>query len=361
MTVEKIQNKTASEANYPARWWHTLNDEASKIQCDLCPRECKLKDGDHGFCFIRKNVDGQLVLTSYGKTTGIGIDPIEKKPLYQFFPGTKILSFGTAGCNLGCSYCQNWSISKSKETQDLGRKVSPASIAELAVENECKGVAFTYNDPIIWAEFAIDCAKECRKRDLKTIAVTNGYISKEAREEFFSYIDAANVDLKAFTERFYRKLTLSHLEPVLDTLKWLASSSNVWLELTNLVIPGENDSPTEIESMCYWIRKHLGPDVPLHFTAFFPSYRLMNRPSTPTETLIMAREIALEAGLNYVYIGNILDEKQGSNTYCPGCNAIVISRDNYFLDDSAAFNGKCQNCKFEIAGYFHKPFCEARR
>ncbi|HZL88167.1 MAG TPA: AmmeMemoRadiSam system radical SAM enzyme, partial [Pirellulaceae bacterium] len=260
----------------PGGWWHATS-EPGRIVCDLCPRSCALRPGDKGFCFVRENRDGQMVLTTYGRSTGFCIDPIEKKPLNHFYPGTSVLSFGTAGCNLGCKFCQNWSISKSREVERLSETASPAAIATAAAELDCRSVAFTYNDPVIWAEYAIDAARECRARGIKTVAVTAGYITPQARGPFYEVMDAANVDLKGFTEEFYQKLTLSHLQPVLDTLRWLKHETNVWFEITNLMIPRANDSPDEVQQMCEWVLEAVGPDVPIHFTAFHPDFRLMDR------------------------------------------------------------------------------------
>src|SRR6186997_1227136 len=281
-------------------WWHDAAEEG-RIICDLCPRECSLKPGDRGFCFVRQNVGGEMLLTTYGRSTGFCIDPIEKKPLNQFYPGTSVLSFGTAGCNLGCKFCQNWSISKSKEVERLSENASPEAIAQAALKLGCRSEAYTYNDPVIWAEYAIDAAKACRAVGVKSVAVTAGYITPQARPAFYEYMDAANVDLKGFTEHFYKHLTLSHLEPVKDTLRWLVHESNVWTEITNLIIPRENDSTDELKAMCDWILEALGPDVPVHFTAFHPDFRMQDREHTPAETLLRAYEIAHRAGLHYAY------------------------------------------------------------
>lgn len=332
-----------------AKWWHTLED--GRIQCDLCPRFCQLRDGDRGFCFVRQNLDGELVLTTYGLSTGFCVDPIEKKPLNHFLPGTSVLSFGTAGCNLGCQFCQNWSISKSKEIADLSEHATPRAIADLAVKLGCRSVAFTYNDPIIWAEYALDTAHHCHRQGLKTVAVTNGYISAAAREEFFLAMDAANVDLKGFSERFYKRLTLSHLQPVLDTLYWLKHSSKVWLEITNLIIPGENDSEEEIRAMCKWISKELSDDVPVHFTAFFPAYHLTDHPRTSPAVLARAAAIAREAGLKYVYVGNILDPALES-TNCAGCGACLIERNGYAIGEYRLNGNQCCYCGLVIPGVF---------
>jgi pyruvate formate lyase activating enzyme len=274
---------------------------------------------------VRRNAGGQMMLDTYGRSTGFCIDPVEKKPLHHFYPGSSVLSFGTAGCNLGCKYCQAWEITKSRKVLNLlSQHATPDMIAEAAVQLGCQSVAFTYNDPVIWAEYAIDAANACHERGLKTIAVTAGYICPEPRKAFFEVMDATNVDLKGFTEHFYQHLTLSHLEPVLDTLKWIKHESSVWLEITTLVIPGHNDSPQETREMCQWILRNLGDDVPLHFTAFHPDFRMLDTPRTPIETLIQARDIAFETGLKYVYIGNVLDPPRES-TYCPNCQKLASS------------------------------------
>jgi AmmeMemoRadiSam system radical SAM enzyme len=334
----------------PGRYWH-FNEDRSLMHCDLCPRECVLKDGDRGFCFVRKRDGDQMMLTTYGVSTGFCVDPIEKKPLNHFLPGTSVLSFGTAGCNLGCQFCQNWSISKSREVEILSEEATPENIAQAAYKLGCRSVAFTYNDPVIWAEYAIDTAKACHELGLKAVAVTAGYITPEARPEFYSVMDAANVDLKAFTEQFYKRLTLSALAPVLDTLKWLKHESDVWFEITNLMIPGENDSFEEIESMCDWIVTNLGEEVPVHFTAFHPDFRLQDRPPTPPETLIRAREQALKAGIKYAYIGNVFDDER-ENTYCPKCHARCIERNWYEIGRFDLKNGACTRCGHKIPGLF---------
>ncbi|MBS1954642.1 MAG: AmmeMemoRadiSam system radical SAM enzyme [Cyanobacteria bacterium SZAS-4] len=336
----------------PGRYWHYVED-GGKIFCDLCPRACVLKDGDRGFCFVRKNVDGQMMLTTYGRSTGFCVDPIEKKPLNHFLPGSSVLSFGTAGCNLGCQFCQNWSISKSREIEQLSEIASPEDIAKAALRLGCSSVAFTYNDPVIWAEYAIDAAKACHEVGIKAVAVTAGYITPAARPEFYSVMDAANVDLKAFTERFYEKLTLSALEPVLDTLKWLKDESDVWFEITNLIIPEENDSFEEIERMCDWIVTNLGDSVPIHFTAFHPDYRVKHRSPTPHQTLIRARDQAVKAGIKFAYVGNVNDVERQS-TYCPKCSKMLIERDWYELGRYDIKNASCKHCKTPIAGVFDK-------
>ena len=331
-------------------WWHESED-GRKVVCDLCPRGCSLGPEVRGFCFVRQNRGGRMTSTTYGRSTGFCIDPIEKKPLNQFYPGTPILSFGTAGCNLGCKFCQNWTSSKSRQVDAYCEVADPESIARAARELDCRSVAFTYNDPIVWAEYAIDTARECHKLGIKTVAVTSGYITPIARQSFFEVMDAANVDLKAFTEQFYRELTGGHLEPVLDTLRWLAHESDVWVEITNLIIPRANDSPDELKQMSEWIVEELGPDVPIHFTAFHPDFELTDRGPTPPQTLVAAHDIARQAGLRYVYTGNISDRTRQS-THCPKCGKVVIEREGYYLGKYALRGNRCGHCGAEVAGRF---------
>ncbi len=338
------------ESHYPARWWHALPD--GRIQCDLCPRDCKLHEGQRGLCFVRKMEGGQMILTTYGRSSGFCIDPIEKKPLNHFYPGSSVFSFGTAGCNLACKFCQNWDISKSRETDTLMDQASPQEIAAAAERSGCKSVAFTYNDPVIFAEYAMDVADACHERGIKTVAVTAGYIHEAPRREFYAKMDAANVDLKAFTEEFYFKLTGARLQPVLDTLVYLKRETAVWFEITTLLIPGHNDSDAEIEAMSQWIMRELGPDVPLHFSAFHPDWKMRDVPPTPAATLTRAREIALKAGLHYVYTGNVHDSV-GGTTFCPGCHEPLIVRDWYRIDQyTLTPDGHCPHCGKTIAGHF---------
>ncbi len=339
-----------ADGSKPGGWWHESEDGRTVV-CDLCPRACKLRPDARGFCFVRQNRDGRMVSTTYGRSTGFSIDPIEKKPLNQFYPGTAVLSFGTAGCNLGCKFCQNWTSSRSREVDGYCELAQPETIAEAARQLKCQSVAFTYNDPIIWAEYAIDTAAECHRLGVKTVAVTSGYIAPAARASFFEMIDAANVDLKGFTEGFYRELTGGHLEPVLDTLRWLVHESNVWVEITNLIIPRANDSWEQIERMCGWIVEQLGPDVPLHFSAFHPDFKLLDRGPPPPETLATAHDIAKKVGLRYVYTGNISDRSRQS-TYCPRCDRVVIERDGYHLGQYGLEGNRCGQCGAEIAGRF---------
>ena len=336
--------------NYVGQFWQ--KQENNRILCNLCPRHCSLAPGQRGFCFVRQNIDGQMVLTTYGRSSGFCIDPIEKKPLNHFFPGSSILSFGTAGCNLGCKFCQNWDISKSKEWDRLNDQADPKTIAKAAKTLDCKSVAFTYNDPVIFAEYAMDVADACRELGIHPVAKTAGYITDLARPEFYKHMDAANIDLKAFTDNFYKKLTLSALQPVLDTLTYLKEHTKIWFEITNLMIPGENDSEAELHEMTRWIMKNLGPDVPLHFTAFHPDFKMLDHPPTPPRTLTRAREIALQNGLHYVYTGNVHDP-HGSSTYCPQCRQLLIERDWYVLGEYHLKNkNQCAHCGATIPGLF---------
>jgi pyruvate formate lyase activating enzyme len=331
-------------------FWHALPD-GRHVQCDLCPRACTLQDGQRGFCFVRMAHAGSVELTSYGRASGFCIDPIEKKPLHHFLPGTSVLSFGTAGCNLGCRFCQNWDISKARAQDKLQAQASPERVAQAAREAGCKSIAFTYNDPVIFAEYAVDTALAAHALGLKTVAVTAGYISPAARERFFAPMDAANVDLKAFSERFYRKLCFAELAPVLDTLRWLKHESRVWLEVTTLLIPGQNDSESEVGQLCDWLASELGPDTPLHFTAYHPDYKL-DAPPTPASTLLRAREQARAAGLKHVYLGN-LPLSTGQDTLCAACGATVITRSTYRITGFRLdAHGACQACGAPLAGHF---------
>jgi pyruvate formate lyase activating enzyme len=332
------------------KYWHKLDD--GRVQCDVCPRECKLHDGQRGLCFVRGCENGEVVLKTYGRSSGFCVDPIEKKPLNHFLPGTPVLSFGTAGCNLACKFCQNWDMSKSRETDILADQASPDKIARVAEELGCRSVAYTYNDPVIFMEYAIDVAKACRERNIKSVAVTAGYICEEPRKEFFQYMDAANVDLKGFTEDFYWKVTGGHLQAVLDTLVYLKHETDVWFEITTLLIPGLNDSEKEIDEMTRWGVENLGPDVPWHFTAFHPDWKMQDRPPTPPSTLTRAREIAMGNGVRYAYTGNVHDEAGGS-TYCHHCGARLIGRDWYVISEwNLDEKGCCKSCGTACAGHF---------
>jgi len=334
---------------YPGRWWHATDD--GRVQCDLCPRDCKLQEGQRGLCFVRQRQGDRMVLTTYGRSSGFCVDPIEKKPLNHFYPGSSVLSFGTAGCNLACKFCQNWDISKAREMDRLVDAATPEAIARAAKASGAASVAFTYNDPTIFAEYAMDCADACHAVGVHTVAVTAGYIHAEPRRELYAKIDAANVDLKAFTEDFYRKTCAAHLEPVKDTLRYLVHETNVWTEITTLVIPGYNDSEAELAELAAWIARDLGPDVPLHFSAFHPDYKMMDVPATPPATLRRARAIAMREGLRYVYTGNVHD-REGDATACPGCGAAVIERDWYEILGSRLHGDRCAACDTRIPGRF---------
>jgi pyruvate formate lyase activating enzyme len=337
----------------PTHDWHRLAD--GRVQCDVCPRLCKLHEGQRGFCFVRARHHDQVVLTTYGRSSGFCIDPIEKKPLNHFLPGTAVLSFGTAGCNLGCKFCQNWDISKSRAVDTLADAAAPETIARAAAELGCHSVAFTYNDPVIFFEYAIDVAQACHERGLKTVAVTAGYICAEPREEFYRHMDAANVDLKAFTERFYHHITGAHLQPVLDTLMYLKHETQVWVEIANLLIPNENDADQEVDAVTQWVVDQLGPDVPMHFTAFHPDWKMLDKPSTPPATLTRARRIAMQNGVRYAYTGNVHDEAGGS-TSCHQCGHKLIGRDWYVLTAwHLTEAGRCQFCGTACGGVFAGP------
>jgi pyruvate formate lyase activating enzyme len=338
------------ESIVSTKYWHLRED--GRIQCDLCPRFCKLRESQRGLCYVRARQNDEIVLTTYGRSSGFCIDPIEKKPLNHFLPGTPVLSFGTAGCNLACRFCQNWDISKSKEYDTLADQAGPEAIARAAVDLGCRSVAFTYNDPVIFHEYAIDVALACRDAGVRTVAVTAGYVCPEPRAEFYQQMDAANVDLKAFTEEFYKRRCAGHLEPVLETLEYIHHETDTWLEITTLLIPGLNDSSAEVDQISRWILNRLGSEVPLHFTAFHPDYRMRDRPPTPPETLTEARRIAMGNGLRHVYTGNVWDQT-GQSTYCKNCGEVLIERDWYRLGRWALDeHGHCASCGTAVAGVF---------
>jgi pyruvate formate lyase activating enzyme len=343
----------ADPSTIPTKYWHALDD--GRIQCDVCPRACKLREDQRGVCFVRGRIDDQVVLTTYGRSSGFCIDPIEKKPLNHFLPGSSVFSFGTAGCNLACRFCQNWDISKSKEIDTLADDASPEAIARAAHDGGCRSVAFTYNDPTIFLEYAIDTAVACHDLDLKTVAVTAGYICDAPRRDLFAHIDAANVDLKAFTEDFYRHVTASSLRDALDTITYLVHETDTWVELTTLLIPGQNDSNEELDEMTRWVAGELGPDVPMHFSAFHPDYKMTDIAPTPVETLLRARQIAQDNGVNHAYIGNAHD-RDADSTWCPSCKTKVIERDWYQLGDyGLTDDGHFTACGTAIAGVFDGP------
>jgi len=337
----------------PTKYWHALSD--GRIQCDLCPRACKLREGQRGVCFVRGRLEDQVVLTSYGRSSGFCVDPIEKKPLNHFLPGSSVLSFGTAGCNLACRFCQNWDISKSKEIDTLADAASPTDLANAAQRLGCRSVAFTYNDPVIFHEYAIDVADACHEAGINAVAVSAGYVCPDPRTEFYSHIDAANIDLKAFSEEFYRHVCGGHLEAVKDTLRYVRQETSVWLEVTTLLIPGLNDSDAEVDSLASWVASDLGRDVPLHFSAFHPDYKLLDRPQTPPSTLSRARRRALAAGLSHVYTGNVHD-RDGSSSYCTGCGQLVVERDWYAIGRyGLSDDGRCIGCGTQLVGVFDGP------
>lgn len=337
---------------HPTKYWHALED--GRIQCDICPRDCKLREGQRGACFVRGRLGDQVVLTTYGRSSGFCVDPIEKKPLNHFFPGSSVFSFGTAGCNLACKFCQNWDISRSRDMDRLMDRASPKAIAQEAKRQGSKSVAFTYNDPVVFFEYAIDTADACHEQGIKTVAVTAGYINEAPRREFFARMDAANIDLKGFTDEFYVKLTGAHLQPVLDTLAYVHHETKCWLEITTLLIPGYNDSDEELAALTQWVATTLGPEVPVHFSAFHPAWRMPDVSPTPPATLTRARRIALDAGLHHVYTGNVHDI-EGDTTYCASCHAPLIVRDWYrILEYRLTEYGACPNCGARLAGHFGK-------
>ena len=336
---------------HEARWWEPMTE--GRVHCYLCPRHCHIGEGQSGFCFIRANQGGKLYSLGYASPAALQIDPIEKKPLNHFLPGTRVFSLGTAGCNMGCFFCQNWDISKSKSDQVRSTHIPPEDVVALAIQNGCPSIAFTYNEPTIWGEYVIDICHAAREAGINTVMVTNGYVTREAFHDIYDHVDAANVDLKAFTEEFYGRMTLTHLQPVLDTLTWLKQETSVWFEITNLIIPTLNDDPREIRQLAEWIFRRLGPDVPLHFTAFHPDFKLQDKPGTPPETLHAARRIALDAGLHYVYEGNIHSE--AAHTYCPGCARILVRRSWHDVLENSIRDGACPSCGQAIPGRWTNP------
>lgn len=335
---------------WPTQYWHPV--EGGRVECDICPRRCHLQEGQRGFCFVRGNGNGSVVLYSYGRSSGFCIDPIEKKPLNHFLPGTPVLSFGTAGCNLGCKFCQNWDISKSREMDSIQDWASPEAIAKAAKDHQCRSVAFTYNDPVIFHEYAVDTAQACHELGVRTVAVSAGYQCAEPREAFYRHMDAANIDLKAFSETFYQRLCGGHLAPVLETLAYLKHETQTWLEITTLLIPGENDSIQELEALTQWIFENLGPDVPLHFSAFHPDWKLQDRAPTPRAALLAARRIAKQNGLRHVYVGNVASQ-EGESTTCHHCGSLLIRRDRYEVSEwNLTDGGACGACGTACAGVF---------
>jgi len=340
---------TAATQLHPGRHAVALAD--GRWRCDVCPRRCEMKPGQRGFCFVRQATADGVALTTYGRSSVFCVDPIEKKPLNHFYPGTSVLSFGTAGCNLGCKFCQNHDISKARAMDALQDSASPEAIAEAAHDAGCRSAAFTYNDPVIFLEYALDTAAACRERGIQTVAVTAGYISDEARPEFFAGMDAANIDLKAFSEDFYTRLCAGHLQPVKDTIQYVARETDTWLEVTTLLIPGENDGDAELEALTRWLAEDVSVNVPLHFSAFHPDYKMTDTDQTEAATLRRARDIALRAGLRFVYTGNVHD-KDCDTTWCPACGEPVIERDWYQIDAYRLDGDRCGACGEQIPGVF---------
>ncbi len=332
------------------RYWHRLDD--GQLQCDLCPRHCRLQDGQRGLCYVRQRLDDEVKLVSYGRSSGFCIDPIEKKPLNHFYPGSAVLSFGTAGCNLACKFCQNWDTTKSREMDVMAHSASPQQLARAARDHRCRSIAYTYNDPVIFLEYAVDVAQACREVGIANVAVTAGYIDPAPREVFFKAMDAANVDLKGFTDDFYYKLCGAHLAPVLETLEYIVRETNTWLELTTLLIPGENDSDSELHAMTSWVVENLGVDIPMHFTAFHPDWKMTSHSRTPRETLTRARRIAMGNGVRYAYTGNVHDPA-GASTSCHHCGALLIERERYHLGRwGLDAGGACASCGEGLPGHF---------
>ena len=341
---------TVPPAARPTRYWHALPD--GRVQCDLCPRACRLHEGQRGLCFVRQRLGDAVALTTYGRSSGFCVDPIEKKPLDHFLPGTSVLSFGTAGCNLACRFCQNWDLTRSRAVDILADRASPEAIADAAVSMGCRSVAFTYNDPVIFLEYAVDVADACRARGVRAVAVTAGYLEAAPRAELFAHMDAANVDLKSFREPFYRDICAGHLAPVLETLEYVRKATTAWLEVTTLLIPTLNDGDDEVDDLSRWMAEHLGPEVPLHFTAFHPDWKLRDLPPTPLATLRRARDVARGNGLHHVYTGNCVDP-DGQSTWCPACGGRLIERDGFSLGEWALDDaGRCAHCGAPCAGVF---------
>ena len=331
-----------------ARYYTTLSD--GKVRCLLCPRACLVADGKRGYCRVRENRQGVYNTLIYGRLCAINNDPIEKKPLFHFLPGTKVLSVATAGCNLKCKFCQNWNISQVAPEDVPFEYYTPEKLVSLAKRINSPSIAFTYTEPTIATEYIVDTAKIAKANGIHTVMISNGYINPEPLRDLCGVLSAYKVDFKAFSEAFYRDVTDSTLQPVLDTLIQIKQSS-LWLEIVNLVIPTQNDSPAEFRRMCEWIMQNLGPDVPVHFTRFHPLYLMENLPPTPVKTLETAYNIARECGLRFVYVGNVPGHATES-TYCPNCGRKVIERIGYQLRAVALKNGKCRYCQTDIPGFW---------
>ncbi|MBF0360169.1 MAG: AmmeMemoRadiSam system radical SAM enzyme [Oligoflexia bacterium] len=355
--------------NKKASYWEISNssddnnnnrNEKQLVVCKLCPRECEIREGGHGVCFVRGVIGGELRSFAYGVSSGMCIDPIEKKPLYHFYPGSGVLSIGTIGCNLLCKFCQNWSISRSKDLSMMSAKATAADVVAVAENYGLKSIAYTYNEPTVFIEYAKDIAEVARASGIHSVAVTAGFINAKPREDFFKLMDAANVDLKGFNSDFYSKVIGAKLESVLDTLKYIREETNVWLEITNLLIPGVNDRESDIHAMCEWIVSNLGEHIPLHFSAFHPDWHMDDVPATPLKLLLRAKEIALLKGLRYVYLGNVRC-KNNSTTICHQCSEVLIEREGYVVDkkfwkikENVEGKSVCAKCGEVVAGFFDK-------
>lgn len=328
-----------------AEFWE--KEKGKRVLCTLCPRECVISEGKYGYCGARKNIEGELYSVAYAETTAANSDPIEKKPLYHFHPGTRVFSMSTAGCNFECKHCQNWRLSQSTTEEVHTERITPEEAIERTEKTGCDGIAYTYGEPVIWFEYALDTSKLASEKGLYNVFVTNGYINTEAWGEIQPYLDGMNVDVKAFNDEFYRDICgVPSVRPVLKTCEW-AVENEVHLEITNLLIPNQNDDPDQIRKMCRWISKDLNPSVPLHFSRFTPQYKFQDKTPTPVKTLEKAYDIAKEEGIEYVYVGNVPGHK-GNSTFCPECGELVISRRGFSVAENKLENGKCPNCKRDI-------------
>lgn len=349
MGISRATGENLREGNLTlteARFYEKL--PYKKIRCQLCPRQCVIDDLERGYCGVRENRDGTYYTLVHSRPCSAHIDPVEKKPLFHFLPGSLAFSIATVGCNVECKFCQNWEISQMRPEQAQSFDLPPDAVAQLSAERNCASIAYTYTEPVIFTEYMYDCAVAGRKQNVRSVMISNGYINKTPMEELCKVLDAVKIDLKAFSQKFYTELVAGKLQPVLDTLV-LLKQKKMWFEIVYLVIPTKNDDPQELKDMCEWIAKDLGPDVPVHFSRFYPQYRLKNISPTPAATLNRAREIALAAGLNYVYVGNIPGH-DAESTFCPKCQKVVIKRIGYRILENNLQNGKCGNCQTPIAG-----------
>jgi pyruvate formate lyase activating enzyme len=349
--VPELESIAGPAELHEARWWDLAPD--GRVHCFLCPRHCRLRDGQAGFCSIRVNRGGRLVALGYGRPAAVHLDPIEKKPLFHFLPGSNVLSLGTVGCDLGCSFCQNWDLSAARGAPPATAWLPPGEVVALALRHGAPSIAFTYNEPTIWGEYLLDICAAARERGLATVMVTNGYVTREAFHDLYGAIDAANVDLKSLSDDFYRRHALGRLAPVLETLERLRRETRVWLEVTNLLVPTLNDEPRQVRALVEWVLEHLGPDVPLHFTAFHPDFKLRKLPGTPRSTLQAARRIARDAGLRHVYEGNVSGD--GSHTSCPDCGEVLVRRGWHDVLENRLDAGRCPRCGLAVPGIWERP------